>query len=76
MTATGFSRGHLIRWDGVEWRYTDDGTPAALERPCVECGLTAAPDGPDPCLGWLAGVASACCGHGVEAPYVVVGGAA
>lgn len=72
MTATGYSRGHLIRWDGAVWRYADDGTPATAERPCVACGVLAAPLGPDPCLGVLEGVSSACCGHGVEEPYVVV----
>ena len=70
MTATGHMRGHRVHWDGTTWRY-DDGTEATTERPCVSCGATAAPDGPDPCLGVLPGVSSACCGHGVEAPYVV-----
>lgn len=32
------------------------------ERPCG--------DGPDPCLGHLPGVISACCGHGVTPPYL------
>lgn len=70
MTATGRHRGHLVHWDGAIWRY-DDGTPATAERPCVECGVLAEPGAPDPCIGMLPGVSSACCGHGVEAPYVV-----
>ena len=60
-------------------RYADDLTPTvdeaggSVERPCVLCGLLAAPDGPDPCLGLLPDVRAACCGHGVDEPYVVVG---
>lgn len=71
MTAIGHKRGHLVYWDGTTWRYNDTDAPAATERPCVECGCIAEPDGPDPCLGLLAGVSSACCGHGVEPPYTV-----
>lgn len=69
MTPTGHKRGHLIYWDGTTWRYLDD-QPATTERPCVSCGVLT--DGPDPCLGVLPGVSSACCGHGVEEPYVVM----
>jgi hypothetical protein len=59
-------------------RYADDLTPTvdeageSVERPCVLCGLLATPDGPDPCLGLLPDVRAACCGHGVDEPYVVV----
>ena len=52
---------------------TVDEAGASVERPCVQCGLLAAPDGPDPCLGMLPDVKAACCGHGVEEPYVLVG---
>jgi hypothetical protein len=50
-----------------------DEAGASVERPCVQCGLLAAPDGPDPCLGMLPDVKAACCGHGVDEPYVLVG---
>lgn len=70
MTATAYHRGHPIHWDHPHWRYSD-GTPATTERPCVSCGLTAEPKGPDPCLGRLPGVAFACCGHGVTEPYTI-----
>ena len=59
-------------------RYADDLTPtvdetgASVERPCVQCGLLAAPDGPDLCLGLLPDVKAACCGHGVDEPYVLL----
>ena len=72
MTARAHMRGHPVQWDDAAqaWRY-DDGTLAPShggdERPCRACGVTAeGADSPDPCLGWLPGVTSACCGHGVE----------
>lgn len=41
---------------------------------CAACN-TVCPEGPDPCLGLLPGVAAACCGHGrADKAYVVVGG--
>ena len=71
MTVTAQMRGHPVVWDGQVWRWADDGTRApasgGAERACTACGLTAGPGyGPDPCLGWLPGVAGACCGHGTE----------
>ena len=75
----GYYRGHpvvCLEGEACE-RYADDLTPTVgedgtgIERPCVHCGLLAAPDGPDPCLGLLPGVVSACCGHGVEEPFVL-----
>jgi hypothetical protein len=68
-----------------EERYASDGVltpawgnPEGIERPCVRCGMIAGPPepnsmhayGPDPCLGILHGVIGACCGHGVEEPYL------
>lgn len=70
MTASGFKRGHRIVFDGAIWRY-EDGAPTDHERPCPQCGHTAERDGPDPCLGWIDGLRSACCGHGVHGPYQV-----
>lgn len=76
----GYFRGHpvvCLAGEDCE-RYADDLTPTvdaageSVERPCVLCGLLTAPDGPDPCLGLLPDVRAACCGHGVEEPYVVV----
>jgi len=74
-----YYRGHpvvCLEGEACE-RYANDLTPtvgedgAGVERPCVYCGMMATPDGPDPCLGRLPGVVSACCGHGVEEPYVL-----
>jgi hypothetical protein len=36
-------------------------------RVCAHCGLGYGDSLHDPCLGYLEGVGSACCGHGVEA---------
>lgn len=70
----GWVRGHdaVVDDDGI-LRYCDDHTPADAEhdRPCAKCGLSASePGGPDPCLGRLPGVRNACCGHGVQEPYI------
>jgi hypothetical protein len=69
MTATSHHRGHPIAWDGTAWRFADGSH--VTERPCPTCGVTAEPDGPDPCLGLLPGVSAACCGHGVHEPYAM-----
>ncbi len=76
----GYFRGHpVVYLEGEDCeRYADDLTSTvdehggSVERPCVHCGLLAAPDGPDPCLGLLPDVRAACCGHGVDEPYVLV----
>ncbi len=59
------------------WRWADNGRFAGSitsrfgDRPCVSCGLVAAADGHDPCLGELPDVKAACCGHGGAAvPYI------
>jgi hypothetical protein len=80
IVAYGYFRGHpvvCLAGEDCE-RYADDLTPtvdedgASVERPCVQCGRLAAPDGPDPCLGMLPDVRAACCGHGVDEPYVLL----
>lgn len=69
--ATSYQRGNLIRYDGQQWVYADDGTPADVERPCARCGRMPTPEGYDACLGHIPGATSACCGHGVWEPFVV-----
>jgi len=66
------SRGHEIYHDGNDWRFSDTGEIATTDRPCAKCGEGPTPEGYDPCLGYVPGVTSACCGHGVEEPYVMV----
>ena len=78
MTATGHIRGQAVVWDGLAWRHSDDGSPApgwgGDERPCPKCGLIAeSAFDPDPCLGLIPTAISACCGHGIEAPYCKIG---
>jgi hypothetical protein len=80
ITEYGYFRGHpVVCLTGEDCeRYADDLTQtvdeagASVEWPCVQCGLLSVPDGPDPCLGLLPGVKAACCGHGVEEPYVLL----
>jgi len=73
MTATGHHRGHSAIYDGETWRYADGVPIGNAERPCMLCGVAASGfSEPDPCLGLLAGVRSACCGHGVTEPYVLL----
>lgn len=72
MTATAHIRGHEVYYDDG-WYFVDTGEPVVGEPPCVSCGLTAEPGGPDPCVGWLPGYISYCCGHGVEEPYGIKG---
>jgi hypothetical protein len=69
MTARAHQRGHPIHFDDDQWRYTDNDSPASSERPCASCGAMPTPDGFDACLGYVQGVSSACCGHGVEEPF-------
>ena len=81
IVACSYFRGHpVVCFAGEAGEcYADDLTPTvdeagvSAERPCVQCGLLAAPDGPDPCLGMLPEVKAACCGHGVDEPYVLMG---
>lgn len=72
MTATGYLRGHLMHYDGKQWRYSDTREPTVgNRRDCGHCGLADTPEGHDGCLGTLPGVANACCGHGrPEEAYV------
>ena len=68
MTAHSYQRGNEIVSDGKVWTY-QDGTLVSEERPCVRCGQMPTPEGYDACLGYIPGIESACCGHGVEESY-------
>lgn len=65
------SRGYKIYFDGNDWRYVDNNEIINNMRPCKRCGQTPTKDGYDACLGHICGVKSACCGHGVEEPYII-----
>jgi len=66
MAVTSHARGNPITFTDKGWVYSD-GTPISeQERPCVRCGRMPTPEGYDACLGYIEGVKSACCGHGVD----------
>ena len=68
---TSYSKGNLIFYRNDQWGY-EDGTPLdTQERPCAKCGKSSTPEGYDHCLGYIPGVVSACCGHGVEEGYIL-----
>ena len=71
MAATSYSRGHAIRHDPEGWVYADTGALFDDSRPCIRCGRMPLPTGEDACLGNIPGIASACCGHGVEEAYAI-----
>lgn len=73
MTVTAYTRGHEVYYDEAAdtWRYADNDQPATFDRPCTKCGEMPTPEGYDACLGFIPGLVSACCGHGVEEPYVM-----
>jgi len=75
--ARGYSRGWPIHFDHARWQwlYTDLGVAvdAYPDRPCSRCGRRPTVEGYDGCLGRLPGVTGACCGHGIEEPYVAHG---
>jgi len=55
------------------WRYLDCGISVdeLFPRPCPKCGKMPTPEGYDACLGHIPGATAACCGHGVEEPYIL-----
>lgn len=80
LDGVSFWRGYPCKWDGATWVFVDNGleTPpcGGALRPCAKCGRTFPLDTPDPCIGLLPGVVSACCGHGIpgEAYAIFDGG--
>ena len=71
MSATSHLRGNPIEYD-KRWVYSDDKSPISVERPCVRCGRMPTPEGYDACLGHIESATSACCGHGVVAPILIM----
>lgn len=67
-------RGNLVFSDDDGNAVYEDGVPFDNSRPCVSCGIVCGEDEPDPCLGWLAGVDYACCGHGDPTEEYVIAG--
>lgn len=69
---TSNSRGHEIYYDGANWRYTDNNEIDNDTRPCKRCVCMPTEEGYDACLGYVEGAKSACCGHGIKEPYIVM----
>lgn len=71
MGVKSYDRGYRTKLiDGI-WYYIDTGLPVDEVRECVRCGKIPTPEGYDACLGYIEGVTSACCGHGVSEPINV-----
>jgi len=68
-----FSRGHKIILLKNKWVFADSGKPVDENHSCARCGKPPLPGGEDACMGHIPGVASACCGHGCEKPYIIRG---
>lgn len=66
-----YSRGWEIYYDGIDWRYSDNNEKINPNRPCKKCGCIPTKEGHDACLGHIEGVKSACCGHGVQEPFII-----
>lgn len=69
-------RGHpIVKFADGRWRWAASGRYLRLgsnsgDPPCARCHRPPTSDGYDPCLGWLPGAISACCGHGVSEGHV------
>jgi hypothetical protein len=72
----GYVRGRRTVWSDEKGAHVFEANgefvPLAggVEPPCPFCGKRAEPNGPDPCLGELPCVESACCGHGVHEGWI------
>lgn len=61
--------------DNEYWLSDDEPYNYLEPRPCARCGREVTWGEPDPCIGYNPGdVAGACCGHGVEDPYIFTNG--
>lgn len=60
-------RGYEIKWKNDEWVFADTDEPTVItwqRRPCGHCGKYNTLGGHDGCIGYVAGLINACCGHG------------
>ena len=69
MVARQQQNGWPIIFFAGKWWY-EDGELATNFRPCPKCGELPTLEGHDACLGEIAGVWSACCGHGIKPKYI------
>lgn len=74
MPTTSHSRGHLLIFiQGAGWCFADTMEPIIKDRSCMRCNRSPTKEGYDACLGYIPGAISACCGHGVEKPTLLLG---
>jgi len=73
LTVSATWHGHKIYRAGECWFYSDNGDDVSdfPDRACGHCNKSPSPEGHDGCLGVLAGVRNACCGHGTESEAYV-----
>ncbi len=71
MVAKSSQRGHEIEYLVGQWCYSDTGELADCDRPCKRCGKMPTVEGYDACTGYIVGVRSVCCGHGVHTPFIM-----
>lgn len=67
MTVRGLIFGHRAYYDQEEeaWRWEDGGGFTEEEpKACPQCGQHRTEEGYDPCIGFIEGANSVCCGHG------------
>ena len=69
-----WQRGHEIIYDYIskKWLYKDNLQEFDDSRPCKRCGKYPTKEGYDACLGHIKGAKSACCGHGVSTPIMMM----
>ncbi len=72
MAVTSDIRGNLTIYNHIKKRWEfEDGVPTDDNRPCIRCNKPPTEEGYDACLGYLPGVFSACCGHGISEPILI-----
>jgi len=72
MSVTSHIRGWPIIFKDGKWVYADIGEDVFIVRPCKRCGQWPTKEGYDACLGHIPGAKSACCGHGVTKPFIMM----
>jgi hypothetical protein len=70
---TSYDRGHEIYHKNGVWFYSYNNKIVDSKRPCKKCGKPPTPEGYDSCIGYINGVKSACCGHGVSEKIFIKG---
>lgn len=69
--------GYGAYWNDKDycWRFSDNeeivDCCTKQKRTCKKCGLRPTKDGYDACVGFIPNAISACCGHGIEQPFIM-----